>query len=279
MENQQQSSDKRIWDVGNIIGCYKITKIISLQKFEVECIKCGKKQILSRTTISKSNQNRGCKYCRIDGHSIHYPGEIVGLVYKLIKPIRSSLWHVKCVKCGREQDININTMKSKKIAACYFCTHPEAKERPKYHTKTLKFMPIDERMYNSYKSNMEKNVRNGKEYRKFNLTLDQYKTLIHSNCYYCGAKPTADNQWNKSNRRKGDPTIVYVNGIDRIDSTKEYTIDNCVACCPICNSMKSTLSTSEFKSHIKRIYQKMFNDQSKDVGLSNSEIGDIHNNG
>ena len=26
MENQQQSSDKRIWDVGNIIGCYKNNK-------------------------------------------------------------------------------------------------------------------------------------------------------------------------------------------------------------------------------------------------------------
>jgi len=44
------------------------------------------------------------------------------------------------------------------------------------------------------------------------------------------------------------------NGIDRIDSSKGYTIDNCVSCCTECNYAKHEMSVDEYKSFIQRVY-------------------------
>lgn len=45
-----------------------------------------------------------------------------------------------------------------------------------------------------------------------------------------------------------------MNGIDRIDSTKGYSADNCVPCCSKCNRMKLDHSIEDFKNHISKIY-------------------------
>lgn len=53
-------------------------------------------------------------------------------------------------------------------------------------------------------------------------------------------------------------TTKYVNGIDRIDSSKGYSDDNCVSCCSMCNLMKNNYSVYDFLNHINKIssYQK-----------------------
>ena len=45
------------------------------------------------------------------------------------------------------------------------------------------------------------------------------------------------------------------NGIDRVDSTMGYAIDNCVPCCKTCNIAKHTMTTIEFAGWINRAYQ------------------------
>ena len=45
-----------------------------------------------------------------------------------------------------------------------------------------------------------------------------------------------------------------VNGIDRIDSSKGYSLDNCVPCCPLCNRLKSDLDKNMFLEHISKIH-------------------------
>lgn len=45
--------------------------------------------------------------------------------------------------------------------------------------------------------------------------------------------------------------IAY-NGIDRVDPTKGYIIDNCVPCCTTCNYMKRILQRDEFLDHVKK---------------------------
>jgi len=47
------------------------------------------------------------------------------------------------------------------------------------------------------------------------------------------------------------------NGLDRIDSTKQYTKENTVSCCKRCNHAKNDMSVSEFKNHINKIYKYM----------------------
>lgn len=74
-----------------------------------------------------------------------------------------------------------------------------------------------------------KNMKKSAKCRNIEWTLtdDKTETLIKSNCFYC----------NK---------LISLNGIDRLDSSKHYTNDNCVSCCKDCNFMKSTYLVDDF---------------------------------
>ena len=71
--------------------------------------------------------------------------------------------------------------------------------------------------------------KKGAKNRNYNWNLtDEYAiNLMKNQCYYC---------FDTNN-------IV---GIDRIDNTKGYEVDNCVSCCFQCNSMKSTKTKDDF---------------------------------
>lgn len=45
-------------------------------------------------------------------------------------------------------------------------------------------------------------------------------------------------------------------GIDRIDSSKDYTLDNCVPCCFICNRIKNKYDLNTFFDKVEKIYLK-----------------------
>lgn len=77
----------------------------------------------------------------------------------------------------------------------------------------------------------------------FNLTIDEFKKICQQHCFYCGQAPST--KMHVSNGLK--------NGIDRIDSTIGYEINNVVPCCRICNDMKGALSKELFLSKIKDI--------------------------
>jgi hypothetical protein len=86
---------------------------------------------------------------------------------------------------------------------------------------------------------------------EFKLSLDEFKKLIKSNCFYCGKEPSQI--WRRPKKR--DEIQIIWNGIDRVDSLLGYVIDNCVSACKHCNRVKSNMSLQEFKDHIKRIYE------------------------
>lgn len=69
------------------------------------------------------------------------------------------------------------------------------------------------------------------------LTAEQFTKLINGNCFYCGEPPRLRMLAKKLRR---------ANGIDRLDSTKDYVLSNCVPCCTTCNIAKNTLSSNEF---------------------------------
>ena len=83
---------------------------------------------------------------------------------------------------------------------------------------------------------------------KYDLTEEQFAKMTQKDCYYCGAKPN-----NISKDPKSNGEYIY-NGIDRIDNTKGYTIDNIIPCCWACNQAKSNKSLSEFKNWIVNVY-------------------------
>ncbi len=81
----------------------------------------------------------------------------------------------------------------------------------------------------------------------FELTNEEAQKLITSDCFYCKASP--------SNRLKSynDHAEFCYNGIDRLDNTKGYTLENCVACCYLCNRCKSDLSYEAFTAWIAAV--------------------------
>lgn len=80
----------------------------------------------------------------------------------------------------------------------------------------------------------------------FELSNEEVRDIIKKNCMYCGAPPAY---------RKG--IFATVNGIDRVDSSKGYTLDNVVPCCTRCNRGKLDCTLDEFKAWIARVYKHM----------------------
>ena len=92
----------------------------------------------------------------------------------------------------------------------------------------------------------------------YNLTLDYYSKMIKQPCYYCGKAYSnyANDRFNSvKNGKKTSDTVVYYNGIDRIDSSTGYNKGNIVTCCKYCNTAKNTMTQEEFKEWIKRVYE------------------------
>lgn len=89
------------------------------------------------------------------------------------------------------------------------------------------------------------------------LTRDDVAFITKQNCTYCGCEPS---RVMKTDSLTDHGHYVY-NGIDRVDSTKGYIIDNVVACCTKCNWMKSNLSINDFKEHIMKIYNNITKDE------------------
>lgn len=73
--------------------------------------------------------------------------------------------------------------------------------------------------------------------RRFNLTFEQFSEIVVRPCEYCGSEKSL--------------------GVDRVDSSIGYEIENCVPCCRICNVMKNSLSVEDFLDHIKKIFEKV----------------------
>jgi hypothetical protein len=70
--------------------------------------------------------------------------------------------------------------------------------------------------------------------------MEQFDLITSKPCHYCGEYDVYE-----------DMTFT---GVDRIDSSKGYSFDNCVPCCRMCNCMKSDQDVSDWLEKIKKIY-------------------------
>ena len=60
----------------------------------------------------------------------------------------------------------------------------------------------------------------------------------------------------------GHGEFVY-NGIDRVDNSVGYTIDNCVSCCGMCNFMKRSYNQLDFINQAIKISNKWSKNENK----------------
>lgn len=86
---------------------------------------------------------------------------------------------------------------------------------------------------------------------EFCLTKDEFVKMSQNMCHYCGSVPS-----NCRDAHAYNGSFAY-NGIDRIDNSLGYTVENCVPCCKQCNMGKKTMGLDEFTSWVYRIYTHM----------------------
>jgi hypothetical protein len=151
----------------------------------------------------------------------------------------------RCKKCNARLLITLfPCWKYKKKNGDYSVYHPKIckkcmseKEKKEYY----KFRIIRIKKHQKYHLTPQgvlTTYRTSAKRRKleFNLDLEFVKLLLNKSCNYCG-----------------DIILGRTMGIDRVDNSKGYTKENCVPCCVICNTAKSTLTKDEFINHCKKV--------------------------
>lgn len=171
-----------------------------------------------------------------NGQSVNFK-DLTGERFRKLKVIKRSfpnakdgeaMWLCKC-DCGTEKVIMGKSLRSGNTKSCG--------------------------CLNKFKSGLSSMRRKIAQYRikarqrglKYNLTEGQFAKLTKQDCYYCGAEPN-----NISNDPGHNGSYTY-NGLDRVDNTKGYTIDNVVPCCKICNMSKNNMTLQEFKDWAERV--------------------------
>lgn len=96
-------------------------------------------------------------------------------------------------------------------------------------------------------------------YIEFKLEFDDFVKIVEMRCKYCGGTNTHRHMTRRDN-------FYDVNGVDRLDNKKGYTVDNCVPCCKYCNYAKRDRSLDEFMDWIRQLIEF----QSNKIGTEKS---------
>lgn len=239
--------------IENKIYEYKTRSAILVQ-YLCQC-DCGKEIIKSANSLKEKNIPSCSQLCR--NKFIHNDIKIGDKINDFLildgplKKWKSLIWICQC-PCGNKLNSTKKELYSKK--SCNTCN--SIKQIKEYNSKNKiphNKLPYGEANFNSIYSVYK--YRANRKQLEFKLTLFDFKNLTQGNCHYCGIIPSTK----PKHKTKGFTPYIH-NGIDRIDSLKGYTIDNCVTCCSNCNYMKQESSIEEFKSDIVRIYKFLFKD-------------------
>lgn len=130
--------------------------------------------------------------------------------------------------CGTKRDVSMHCLLYKQSTSCGCQTL--GKFRPRNVIKDAKVNAL----YAHHKSASK--VSRGIE---FALTPEEFYSIVTKPCTYCG----------------GVSAAKLGMGVDRVDNSKGYILDNCVPCCKQCNKAKNILTVQEFYDHIKKIHE------------------------
>lgn len=214
-----------------------------LNKWSCECV-CGN-FISVRSSDLRSGKTKSCGCLR----SRNLPRvDLSGMVFNKLTVIDFShksnnrnFWNCKC-DCGNMSVCATASLNGGLATQCYSCGR-------KFKDEGHSGLSILIKQY--------KHGANKRGY-EWNLSRDDVKSLTSESCVYCGVKPDFRINTNTIDNY-GD--YIY-NGIDRVDNTKGYDLDNCVSCCRLCNWMKRDLTIEEFKTHISKINNIFIGDSS-----------------
>lgn len=152
--------------------------------------------------------------------------------------IGSVVWECLC-DCGKTKNVPTNELRANRVGSCgCLLTVPE---------------PAFSGLFSAYKGQAKSRGIT------WELTEEQFKYLVQSPCHYTGRPPSNvyTSASSRGRNKRGLPfvekdTYIY-NGIDRLDSNKGYTVENCVPSCKDANLAKQSLSHDEFISLCKEV--------------------------
>lgn len=217
--------------------------------FVDECTSSGKRPCARylhgcRTQLSPDYPNRSCAEClekeRIKDNAARHAVASVAVdgVKQCSVCCKSNPVDFYVGECGQE---------TKTCKLCRDEFNKQNEKRDKEHVRELdrKNSKKPERVAvkNEWnKANPEKvalkdlNKRNRIYGGSDNFTIEQFESITKQPCYYCGII-----------QDKG------FNGVDRMDSTKGYEIDNCASCCTECNMIKGAVDNITFIQRVEHI--------------------------
>lgn len=212
------------------------------------------------------NQQPSINYRSVKKNALKYPvsiGEIYG-VYEVIEEVK-----IPARTCERTEwkCKNINTGQVFQYRG-YYLHHLGDRVNSKFSNE--KQLGLRNFLFRSSKKNASNRGH------KFYLSFEEFNNIISQSCHYCGSEPKeASGELLKKRGDTHQPTIRY-NGIDRLDPTKDYTLDNCVPCCSICNYMKHVQQKEDFLKQVEKIYNFSINKGSTTIpkGSTSQANGD-----
>ena len=120
-------------------------------------------------------------------------------------------WIVSC-QCGTVKEVSGQGLRGQRIRSCG-CWRKERASRILLHTKKSD-AAFNSLLYSYKRGAKLRNI-------PFSLTREEFLAFLTQLCYYCKSRPSNCRATNYGAR------IIY-NGIDRKDSQKGYTPENCV---------------------------------------------------
>jgi hypothetical protein len=227
--------------------------LLDTSKLLVKC-NCGKELIVSQKNFryrKKNNCNAGLCHsnsANLLNESFGYL-KVIGYIGSIAKWNGGNKWECECI-CGNKITATTGQLRFGQITNCG-CKYGELRSEgtKKSPNKITLRDSLILRICKRYKINAEsRNIQ-------FHLTTENITDLIFKPCYYCGIT-------NSNNEvrvyKHGEPCSVSYNGIDRVDNTKGYTLDNCVPCCEMCNLSKKDTELHEWKKWLQRAYKHQF---------------------
>jgi hypothetical protein len=148
----------------------------------------------------------------------------------------------KC-DCGNEKVIKWpNRLRNKRIESCG-CLGREVRFQNGVNHKGYRTLAPGVAALNIVFINYKNNAR--RKSLSFSLTKDQFRALTQHCCNYCGSPPL-----NVVSTPSGNYTY---SGLDRVDNSQGYELDNVAPCCKMCQYAKRNWTLSDFLGWAKRL--------------------------
>lgn len=165
-------------------------------------------------------------------------GRLVALE-KVASGKEGNIWDCKC-DCGKTTKVAAKWLNAGNTRSCGCLA-----------LDTRRTLPSGEagfrRLFKRYRKTA---VESGRE---FALTQDEVRELTSGRCSYCGALPHRVMKVHET----GEYSHYTYNGIDRVDSSIGYKIENCVTCCWDCNVAKKDRSLEDFLAWARRVVKHL----------------------